>query len=157
MSGEQTTLHTVAEPDEVQRTMTAEDRAAIGELISLHGYLTDDGELDRYDELFTADVVYDLADFGLGSLEGVAAIRGVALAMGEANPVGHHVTNVILTAVNGDTVRGRSKGIGINADGTSGSVVYEDTFRREEHGWRISHRKVVARRRPLGAGGPEPQ
>jgi hypothetical protein len=31
------------------------------------------------------------------------------------------------------------------ADGTSGTAVYEDILRREEHGWRISHRKVVAR------------
>jgi hypothetical protein len=37
--------------------LTAEDRWAIGETISLHGHLFDEGELDRLDELFTADVV----------------------------------------------------------------------------------------------------
>ncbi len=31
------------------------------------------------------------------------------------------------------------------ADGTSGTAVYGDTLRREERGWRISHRKVVAK------------
>ncbi|WP_330346936.1 hypothetical protein [Streptomyces sp. NBC_00582] len=43
-----------------------------------------------------------------------------------------------------------SKGIGINTDGTSGSVTYEDTFVLTGQGWRISYRKVVARRVPLG-------
>lgn len=157
MPGEETTQRTAGEQAEGHGRITAEDRAAIGELISLHGHLTDDGDLDRFDELFTADVTYDLADFGLGSLEGIPAIRDAALAMGDANPVGHHITNVVLTAVDADVVHGRSKGIGISADGTSGSVVYEDTFRREDRGWRISRRKVLARRKPLGAGGLDRQ
>ena len=153
MPGKETTQHLPDKPAHVHRQIAAEDRAAIGELIALHGHLTDDGDLDRYDELFSADVTYDLADFGLGSLDGIPAIRSAALALGDANPVGHHITNVVLTAVDADEVHGRSKGIGVNADGTSGSVVYEDTFRREDRGWRISYRKVLARRKPLGAGG----
>ena len=153
MAGEETTQRRLEEPVGIHRRIAAVDRVAIGELISLHGHLTDGGDLDRFDEVFSADVTYDLADFGLGSLEGVRAIRDAALAMGDANPVGHHITNVILTAVHADEVHGRSKGIGINADGTSGSVVYEDTFRREDRGWRITHRKVLARRSPLGADG----
>ncbi|MEU5002382.1 hypothetical protein [Streptomyces sp. NPDC021622] len=40
---------------------------------------------------------------------------------------------------------GRSKGIGVNADGTSGSVTYEDALVPTDRGWRISHRKVAAR------------
>ncbi|MDJ0343394.1 nuclear transport factor 2 family protein [Streptomyces sp. H10-C2] len=132
-------------------TLTSEDRAAITELISLHGHLTDDGELDRMHEVFTADITYDLSDFGHGSLEGLAAVRDAALAMGELNPVGHHVTNVILSELADRHVRARSKGIGIMADGTSGSVTYEDTISRGDQGWRISHRKVIARRTPLSA------
>lgn len=123
----------------------------------MHGHLTDDGALDRYDELFTTDVIYDVADFGFGSLQGIPAIQDAALTLGDANPVGHHVTNIVLTAVDDDVVHGRSKGIGINADGTSGSVVYEDTFRREDRGWRISHRKMLARRKPLGGEGLDHQ
>jgi SnoaL-like domain len=46
--------------------LTAEDRAAIAALISMHGHLVDAGELDRLDELFTADVT----DLGAGPLEG---------------------------------------------------------------------------------------
>lgn len=153
MQGTRTTHPTPDEPAEAHRRIAAEDRTAIDELISLHGHLTDDGALDRYDEVFSADVTYDLADFGRGPLHGIPAIRDAALAMGDANPVGHHVTNIVLTAVDGDEVHTRSKGIGIYADGTSWSVVYEDTIRREDRGWRISHRKVLARRRPLGSAG----
>jgi len=36
--------------------LTQEDRAAITELISLHGHLVDSGELDRLHELFTDDI-----------------------------------------------------------------------------------------------------
>jgi len=130
--------------------LTGEDRTAISELISLHGHLCDSGELDRLDEVFTADVIYDLTDFGQQSLNGLGACVAAARALGELNPVGHHVTNIILTQLTGSHVHAQSKGIGINADGTCGSVTYEDTIVRSDQGWRISHRKVLARRAPLG-------
>jgi SnoaL-like domain len=123
--------------------LTAEDRTAITELLSMHGHLVDAGELDRLHELFTDDVTYDVTDLGAGSLEGLAAIREAALALGELNPVGHHVTNIVLTELADDQVRALSKGIGINADGTSGSVTYEDTISRGDQGWRISYRKAA--------------
>ncbi|MBB4943446.1 hypothetical protein FHR32_007846 [Streptosporangium album] len=132
-------------------TLTAEDRTAIAELISLHGHLFDGGELDRMHELFTTDVTYDVTDIGGVSIEGVAALRDAALAMGELNPVGHHVTNIVLTEFADGQVHARSKGIGIRSDGTCASVTYEDTISRSDQGWRISHRKVLARRTPLGA------
>ena len=89
--------------------LTAEDRAEITELISMHGHLVDAGELDRLHELFTADVTYDVTDLGAASLEGLAAIREAALALGELNPVGHHVTNIVLTQLADDRVRALSK------------------------------------------------
>ncbi|MFD0509598.1 nuclear transport factor 2 family protein [Streptomyces aureus] len=74
----------------------ADDRIVISELISLHGHLCDEGQLDRLDELFTDDVVYDVTDFGQEPLTGVEAIRAAAITLGDANPVGHHVTNIVL-------------------------------------------------------------
>ena len=130
--------------------LNIEDRTVISELISMHGHLFDEGELDRLNELFTDDVVYDVTDFGQEPLTGVEAIRAAAITLGEGNPVGHHVTNIVLTEGDGGQVHARSKGIGINMDGTSGSVTYEDTFVLTGLGWRISYRKVVARRVPLG-------
>ncbi|MFI6880933.1 nuclear transport factor 2 family protein [Streptomyces sp. NPDC050400] len=132
---------------------THEDRTAVTELLALHGHLFDAGELDRLDELFTVDVVYDVADFGGPPLRGVAALRDAALALGAGNPVAHHITNVVLTEVTDDRAQVLSKGLGVLADGTTGSVTYEDTVVRGADGWRIAHRKVVARRVPLGGKG----
>lgn len=100
--------------------------------------------------MFTEDVAYDVSDYGFGILQGLTANREAALALGDRNPVGHHVTNVVLTEQGPDLVRARSKGIGIMADGTCGSVTYDDTVVRTERGWRISTRIVRARRAPLG-------
>jgi SnoaL-like domain len=126
-----------------------EDRTAIVELISLHGHVFDDGDLDRLDVLFTPSVVYDVSELGGGALHGIEAIRTAALALGDGNPLGHHVTNVVVTENEDGTVGVRSKGIGVNTDGTVGTVTYEDTVVGTGAGWRISHRRVVPRRVPL--------
>lgn len=130
--------------------ITCEDRFAITEVIARHGHLCDSGELDRLGEVFTADVIYDLTDFGQQSLQGLKALAAAAWALGELNPVGHHVTNIVLTETADGSVHAQSKGIGINADGTCGSVTYDDIIVRGDQGWRISQRKILARRTPLG-------
>jgi SnoaL-like protein len=127
----------------------AEDRIAVHELLALHGHLVDSGAFDRLDELFTGDFVYDVQAFGLGVLEGAAAFTEASRALGDDNPLGHHVTNVMVVSATTDTATVRSKGIGILADGTSGTVVYEDVVRRTPDGWRIARRTVTPRRRPL--------
>lgn len=63
--------------------LSPEDRAAIVELISLHGHVFDDGDLDRLDVLFTPSVVYDVSALGGGALHGIEAIRAAALALGD--------------------------------------------------------------------------
>ncbi len=133
--------------------LAPEDRLAVTELIALHGHLVDEGELDRTHEVFTPDVVYDVSDLGHGRLIGLAALREAALALGAANPVAHHVTNVVIEETDGERLRVRSKGLGIMADGTCGSVTYLDTVVRADKGWRICHRKVTPRRVPLGGLG----
>ncbi|GGS83592.1 nuclear transport factor 2 family protein [Nonomuraea spiralis] len=130
--------------------LTLEERVAITELIAMHGHLCDSGELDRLEEVFTVDVTYDVTDFGQEPLRGVAACAAAGRALGDLNPVGHHVTNVVLTEQDGGRVRALSKGIGVNADGTTASVTYEDVVVRLDQGWRISHRRVRAHRAPLG-------
>ncbi|MEV6166522.1 nuclear transport factor 2 family protein [Streptomyces sp. NPDC052052] len=129
-------------------TLGAEDRMAITELIGLHGHLLDEGELDRLGEMFTADVVYDASDLGHGEMRGRDAVRDTARSMTGHGPVAHHVTNIVLTEDGDGRVRARSKGIGIKADGTCGSVTYDDLVVRGERGWRISRRTVGGRRTP---------
>ncbi|MFF2328046.1 MULTISPECIES: nuclear transport factor 2 family protein [unclassified Streptomyces] len=131
-------------------TLGTEDRMAITELIGLHGHLVDESELDRLEELFTADVVYDASALGHGSMHGPDAVRDAARSMGGHGPVAHHVTNIVLTEDGDGQVRARSKGIGIRADGTCGSVTYEDLVVRGAQGWRISRRTITARRKPPG-------
>jgi ketosteroid isomerase-like protein len=130
--------------------LTEQDRIEITDLVNLHGHLTDAGELDAAGELFTPDVVYDVGDLGFGELHGRAALKAAALQLGAANPVGHHVTNIVITEVDDRSARVRSKGIGILADGTAGSAGYDDVVVRGPGGWQISRRKVTARRVPLG-------
>ncbi|PPK68049.1 nuclear transport factor 2 family protein [Actinokineospora auranticolor] len=127
-----------------------QDRIDITDLVNRHGHLCDAGELDRLGELFTPDVTYDVTDFGFGTLRGVDAIREAAIALGDGNPVGRHVTNIVITEVDDRTARVRAKGLGVLADGSAGSVVYDDTATRTPDGWRISYRKVTPRRLPLG-------
>jgi 3-phenylpropionate/cinnamic acid dioxygenase small subunit len=129
--------------------LEVQDRLEIYELLALHGHLMDAGEFDRISELFTEDFVYDLDALGHGQLEGASALVEASLALGDHNPLGHHVTNALVTESTGDEARVRSKGIGILADGTSGTVVYDDVVRRTPQGWRIARRTVVPRRRPL--------
>jgi hypothetical protein len=43
--------------------------------------------------------------------------------------------------------RARSKGLAVMADGATGTAVYADRLRREEHGWRISYRKITRPKR----------
>lgn len=128
-----------------------QDRLDIANVIAMHGHLTDAGALHRYDEVFTADVVYDVTALGFGTLEGIDQLIAAARAVGEANPLGHHVTNIV---VSDSDIEGGvsvlSKGIGVDTGGSCSTVVYEDTVVRGSDGWRIRYRKVVPRLTPLG-------
>jgi SnoaL-like domain len=88
----------------------AEDRQAIGEILSLHGHLFDGGHLSRLGEIFTPDVVYDMSAVGVGTFEGMETIRSAALRLGPGNPIAHHVTNVVITGEDDGTVTALSKG-----------------------------------------------
>lgn len=124
-------------------------RLLIHELLNLHGHLMDEGALDRLGELFTADVVYDVSALGGGVLSGPDAVAAAGQALGDRNPLAHHVTNVVVTSLGPDEATAVSKGLGVRGDGTTGSVVYEDELRRTPAGWRIARRRVLPRERPL--------
>ena len=110
----------------------------------------DDGRLDELNLVFAEDVTHDLTAFGLGIHHGLGSVREAAEVLGDANPVGHHVTNIVIVEVkDDDTVVTRSKGIGIRADGPVGSVVYDDTVTKRNGAWRITSRTITVRRKPL--------
>ena len=60
------------------------------------------------------------------------------------------MTNIVLEQ-RGDVVHAMSKGLGVTADGSMGSVTDEDTVERRDSGWRITRRIVRPRRSPLRA------
>jgi ketosteroid isomerase-like protein len=129
--------------------LTMDDRITIEDLINMHGHLVDRGDLDGLASLFTDQVVYDVSALGGGTLVGLATIREAAEALADANPVAHHVTNIVLREQADGVVHALSKGLGLMADGSTGSVTYEDTVERTAAGWRITHRIVRPRRTPL--------
>lgn len=127
-------------------TLSADDRLAIHELIALHGHLADDRRDGDLGLLLTENAEYDVTEYGLGIVTGLPALRALFEARPGAQPVGHHVTNVIVTEAADGTVGVRSKGLAVMPDGAAGSVVYEDVVTKTEAGWRIARRKIVARR-----------
>jgi hypothetical protein len=125
------------------------DRLQIHELINLAGHLMDEGAFQRLDEIFTDDVLYDVSALGGGELVGPEAIADAGKVLGDRNPIAHHVTNVVVERIGNDVAHAISKGPGVMADGSVGSVVYEDDVRRTPAGWRIVRRRVLPRRKPL--------
>ena len=88
--------------------LTPEDHQAIDRTLGLAGHIVDRGELDRLDETFTSDAVYDLSDVGAGTFEGIEAIRNGALELGAGNPVAHHITNIVISGQEEDAVTAQS-------------------------------------------------
>ena len=128
----------------------ADDRWAITETLSLHGHVFDGGQLDRLEEIFTPDVIYDMSAVGLGTFDGSEMVRDRAEKMEKAGvgPLAHHVTNVVITSSEGDVATAESKILMLMKDGALQSATQVDTLRRQDDGWRISHR-VISPLRPL--------
>lgn len=124
--------------------LSTDDRHEIDDVLALHGHLFDRGHLDRLHEIFTPEVVYDLSDAGVGTFEGIDAVRAAAIRLGDDNPLAHHVTNVVIAEQTADEVTVHSKGLVIMADGTLSGVDHRDTLRRHDGHWRISRRVVTA-------------
>jgi hypothetical protein len=116
---------------------------AIGEVLSLHGHIFDAGQLDRLEEIFTSEVVYDMSAVGIGMFEGIETVRRAAASMGDSGPLAHHVTNVLISSDEDDVATAQSKGLMLMRDGTLESVTHLDTLRRYDGQWRISHRIIA--------------
>jgi ketosteroid isomerase-like protein len=128
----------------------ADDRLAINEILSLHGHLFDGGHLDRLDEIFTPDIVYDMSAVGLERFEGIETIRDRAQKMEAAGvgPFAHHVTNVVIVSDEDEAATVESKVFMLMKDGAQQSATQLDILRRHNGGWRISHRVISPARKP---------
>lgn len=126
--------------------LTAEDRLDIHELISLHGHLADARRPEDLGLLLTANAQYDISAYGLGVISGLPALIELFSARPGEQPVGHHVTNVIVRERADGAVTVRSKGLSVMANGAAGTVIYDDVVVRTADGWRISYRQVIPAR-----------
>jgi hypothetical protein len=126
--------------------LSVEDRLSIHELISLHGHLADDRQHERLHLLLTDDAAYDVSAYGLGVVRGLDALTELFVQRPGDQPVGHHVTNVVVEEGDGDTASVRSKGLAVMADGSAGTVTYDDVVVRTGAGWRIARRTIVPAR-----------
>jgi len=125
--------------------MNTADRLDIYETLALHAHIFDADEVDRAEELFTADAVYDMSRAGLGVFNGVDVIRAAAAKMSQSGhaPLAHFLTNIVLTSSDEDTATARSKCLMIMSDGAVQGVTYDDTLRRLDGGWRVSRRVII--------------
>jgi hypothetical protein len=129
--------------------LSADDRLSIHELINRHGHICDAGAFERFEEIMTPDVVYDVSRLGGEVMLGIDQVRSAAITLGEGNPIAHHVTNIVFGLVEADGVEVVSKGLGLSRSGSTASVVYHDKIVRTSNGWRIAHRQVLLRQTPL--------
>ena len=125
--------------------LRTDDRLAIMHTLSLNGHLVDGGDLDRLQEIFTTDVIYELSAAGVGTAEGLEAVRGAARGMAAAGvgPLAHHVTNVVIIGEEDGVATVESKVLLLMRTGALESAVQRDTLRHEDGVWRISHRVVT--------------
>jgi hypothetical protein len=125
--------------------LTIQDRVEINETLALHAYIFDENQLDRLEELFTSDAIYDMTLTGLGAFEGIDTIRAAAAQMTASGraPLAHFVTNIIAASSGRDEATARSKGLMIMRDGSVHAVTHQDDLRRENGAWYISRRVIT--------------
>ena len=124
--------------------LSVADRLDIQQVIALYGHILDERLFSRIDELFTADVVYDLQDFGDAVLNGIEAVREY-WSLSTQHPLAHHATNIVISEGDDGVVSVWSKGIGVGYKGRVGSAVYKDVFVKTAAGWRMSQRICLLR------------
>jgi SnoaL-like domain len=127
-------------------SLDAGDILAIQQLLALYGHIIDEREWDRVGELFTAGALYDMSEFGVGTVRGAAAIQTLWSRPDAVHPLAHHATNIVVSEDPDGTVRVLSKGLGVGPNGRVGSVVYRDVVERTPAGWRFRERKGRLRR-----------
>ena len=124
--------------------LTTVDRQQISETLARQAFVVDENQLDQLGEVFTPDTTYDMTSSGMGSFQGIEALRAAAgqlFASGHA-PLSHFVTNIVITETGESTASVRSKGLMIMHDGAVHAVVYNDTVALHEGRWLIASRVI---------------
>jgi SnoaL-like domain len=126
---------------------SAEDSLAIAAVVVLYGFVLDDREWDRFDQVFTQDAVVDFRDQSASPPTGLAPIVGRAEIVRMfrdvlTHPYQHMLVNHVIVDVSPDEVIVRSKALLPMPGGSVADIMYHDTVRRTADGWRISHKAI---------------
>ena len=132
--------------------LTALDRQLIAETIARLAFVSDEDRFDQLGEVFTPDATYDMTSSGMGSFQGVDALRAAMVQLSGSGhaPLSHFVTNTVITESSEATVSVRSKGLMIMDDGAVHAVVYDDTVVLHEGRWLIAGRVILPIRAAVG-------
>ena len=132
--------------------LSASDRQQITETLARHAFVVDENQLDQLGEVFTPEATYDMTRSGMGSFQGLEALRAAAGQMFAAGfaPLSHFVTNTVITETGESTASVRSKGLMIMHDGALHAVVYDDTVALHGGRWLIASRVISPIRAATG-------
>lgn len=120
-------------------SLDAKDLIEIQMMLGLYGHILDERDWDALDQVFTADVVYDATDFGLGVMRGIPEIVAAWREPFDGHPMAHLMTNVVISEDEDGTVRCRSRHIGPRP-GSVTLLTYFDVVRKTPDGWRLAAR-----------------
>lgn len=128
-------------------SLSVADRLELHELPGRYGDAIDDRNWDGIDQIFTADAVFDLTDLGVPLLDGLPEIKRF-MDEDAQHPKTHTMTNIYVDQT-ADSVKLNFRIIALQPKGLAGTASYYDDVVKTEAGWRVAHRVVTLRRRPL--------
>ena len=105
-----------------------------------YGFLLDDREFDRLDEVFTEDAVVDYRPGGEGPFNGLAELSQAMKTI--QHPVQHMMVSHIIDSVSGDEVVTRTKALIPLQVGGIADICYRDVLVRTPAGWRIKDKST---------------
>lgn len=131
---------------------TALDRQQITETVARLAFVSDEDQFDQLEEVFTPEATYDMSSSGMGSFQGIEALRAAMAQLSGSGhaPLSHFVTNTVITETSEAAASVRSKGLMIMADGAVHGVVYDDTVVLHEGRWLIAGRVILPIRAAVG-------
>ena len=126
---------------------SADDILAIQAVVVLYGFVLDDREWDRFDQVFTQDAVVDFRDQSASPPTGLAPIVGRAEIVRMfrdvlTHPYQHMLVNHVIEDVTPDEVLVRSKALLPMPGGSVADIMYRDTVVRTADGWRIARKEI---------------
>ena len=132
--------------------LTALDRQLIAETVARLAFVSDEDRFDQLGEVFTPEATYDMTSSGMGSFQGVDALRAAMVQLSGSGhaPLSHFVTNTVITESSEATVSVKSKALMIMHDGAVHGVVYDDTVALHEGRWLIAGRVILPIRAAVG-------